>query len=632
MKWIDNLSNFAEKWNEKREEAKQEAKEATQTRLNYEELYKELDKIPDKTGKENGLRVYKEAIGKKESHEAAMKLAMNITFNPAVTLSSEQEENQKWLNKQPLVKTSHFTNALSNHGIVFKSNKWYEAIKVYRQAIESKKDEAVAIDIALEAATKADAKSKDKLVITTVDKEANQKWFNEQFKKSPSKIGELTNMFNRDGILFMSDEWHEIIKAYRQESDKRWFNERFEKSRVEIEELANAFGNSSILSILGNSYCVSNTDEWYNSLSVYRNAIESGVNNTAAVKLAIETVKSNNPAGNTNKPDDKNNSKVDPPKDDEEKTWSILKSFWKESKGFRIWVVVASLIIMILTLVTIAVAIGSTQDQSTEQKPVPTSIPKTTAVLLSSTPAPTVTPFPTTNPKIDKKIDEATKKAGWKNDDLKKGKDIDISKDKSTASHGSFKSDGARTPEEAINFLRKDAIQESRALMKSSMILSRAPKSEILDPANWSSGQSNIEFYYAGNTSVHDGIVEYAGVRKGYPGEIILFFASPTTGAVISYRGPCDNLQLVLPSPKDPSKDPAAKGVVAKVINDIKGPGQFVPDDEVAKLTSKPRVNPTPKIVVVTPMPTQHTATSNPTSNPSPEPGEGKDHVNTGQV
>ncbi|MEI7689388.1 MAG: hypothetical protein WCI79_00245 [Candidatus Saccharibacteria bacterium] len=279
--------------------------------------------------------------------------------------------------------------------------------------------------------------------------------------------------------------------------------------------------------------------------------------------------------------------------------------------------------------------------------PEPTTAPTATAeptLASTATPAPTTTPTatpaptlaPTTKPEIQKKIDNALKKKGWKDKDLKKGKDIDISKDKSKAGHGSYTYSGTRTPSESINFLFGRSPNGTAAL-NASLILARSTKSEMADASNWSSGQSTIVFYYAGNTSIHNGIVTYSGVRKGYPGEMLTFFASPSSGAVLCFRGPCGNLQLVLPSPKDPSKDPAA--LVKKIMdsiggkNDTKGPGKAIPKDKMADTTSVPRVDPTPKVVVITPVPkgTQVPKTT-PAPIPSPEPGEGTGNVNTGTV
>lgn len=180
--------------------------------------------------------------------------------------------------------------------------------------------------------------------------------------------------------------------------------------------------------------------------------------------------------------------------------------------------------------------------------------PKPTPVKASTTPVFTAVNPTAEVPTIEDNTEEVMKAADWERKDYNMGGEVDQSKDKSTTGDGAFNKKGVRTPAQMIKYL-KSGSKSAKALMGSVLEATGATRDEVLDSGNWIAVQSKISFHYPGNTSFNGNGTSIAGSRKGEKGDIFLIFVSPSTGRACAVRGACANPQIMMPTPKDPSKD-----------------------------------------------------------------------------
>ena len=226
------------------------------------------------------------------------------------------------------------------------------------------------------------------------------------------------------------------------------------------------------------------------------------------------------------------------------------------------------------------------------------------------------------------------------------GDDVDPKLDTSKTGNGAFNPGGIRTPEAMISWLKEKTPRGLTAIAEIKTA-TEASEGQIFEVANWFVLQALVDGKLTGNTGFVDGNLVSLGERDIKAGDIFLVFVNPDNLKMIYFRGACANPQGFTPqlnpptaatptpeptkppkptptlAPKDPSKDPAAKGnaPVGSGVNQDPGPGNYVAPTAAPTPPVESRVNPTPPSPTVpTAAPTAATTAAAPAATPTPTP------------
>ncbi len=250
--------------------------------------------------------------------------------------------------------------------------------------------------------------------------------------------------------------------------------------------------------------------------------------------------------------------------------WELLVAVWIISLLTIIWKKGSTKAMIIATIAMILVLIGlayypTTTNTGPTQSTNENGMPKTT---------------------IEQRATVILAQAGWLPGWY--SFDIDSSVITGEPGQGAFNEAGAKNPEEAISFLKKD-LDSAKALRKSILDKSGATLNQLYDKNNWIAVQTLIDGWtYDGNTMFQNGDTVSAGAKAGQKGEIFLIFSPPdgksakmaaltygsnadkekakvieATKNDVSVRGPCQNIQESIPIPK-PKPNPVPNNPTPK--------------------------------------------------------------------